>query len=481
MAAPGYAPNPNIHEPSADQPAKRRGRIYTRLPRMWIGMALATICLFSQVIDNTGLVVLTSLVGSCYWMFCIHRIHKVLREHTISSYSISPRKAVGLQLIPLFGYIWSFKWTRRIARFVDQESGGSRIMPKVWPGVLLVLASILGVFVELKTVRLFMIFGFGIYLTRMLRVMLPPCRPLRLRRAHQWHLAMSAGVGAAFSFVLFEAFQHFRAEKPAEKIHELAAIFLVSIGVVIFLEPVFERLRIVLGVEEHHHSLQRHRPLMLRIGLVIILAVTSVLHGLLHSEIDWTMHNNPARMFAVLLAAMMVSGGITYFWIAASHQHPPHAARSGLLSGTILSLLVAFGFFYYASVWTSHGSQQTGDLLEKIISSTIPWLPERIANGSSDNSGLLRMALITLPWALFGYVGGRAIDKRWWKGRPWCVPLSIFVAGVVTGGALLGMRQLDKTEMLWHLSVVAGWGLSLIVCSSSQALMPQEEALATDT
>jgi len=127
------------------QPAP--GRIYTPLPRAWIGMAIAVNCLLFQIAADTngGFVLLTSLLGSCYWLFFVHRIHKVLAEYTNGSYPISPRKAVGFQFIPVFEYYWFFRWTRQLARFMDEKSGTKRA-PKVWPGLLLSAASLLGWF-----------------------------------------------------------------------------------------------------------------------------------------------------------------------------------------------------------------------------------------------------------------------------------------------------------------------------------------------
>src|SRR5258708_27839954 len=108
MAIQACATNPFIGEPTGEPRGKPRGSIYTPLPRMWIGMALATLCLFFQVIHSTSLFVLTSVLGSCYWIFCIHRVLEILMEHTLSDYSLSPRQAVTLLLTPLYSDFCSF-------------------------------------------------------------------------------------------------------------------------------------------------------------------------------------------------------------------------------------------------------------------------------------------------------------------------------------------------------------------------------------
>jgi uncharacterized membrane protein YidH (DUF202 family) len=469
--------------PEPNLPAKRRGRIYVSLPKMWVGIGLACICLAFQLIDPMGMgpVLLVSVIGTCYWMFCVHRLHRVLADYTLKTYGISPRRAVGFQFIPIFGYVWSFRWTRQMATFLEQESPGF-VMPKIWPGALLVTASVFGIFAPFKAIRLFLIFGFGIYLVRKLKLVLPACRPYSPKWWQQCSLSMSAGIGAAFSFVLFQAVRHFTRENGTEKLHDLAAIFLVSIGVLIFLEPVFEQLRIVLGISEHHPTLQSRKPLLLRLGVFLILVVTSLFHGLLHSELEWAVKTDIYGTAAMLLAALLGSGGVTYFWIGGAHHRPPQAAQSGLISGMLLGLLVAFGLFLARNPRTTAGAEQSTQ--QKVVHLAVPWVPGRIIDdvGKGDAGSRARIAeilTVALPWAAFGFVGGMAIDKRWRKGKASGVALSIFVGAIISGIALrLTGRISSVTEVLSNLSAVIGWGLALVVCSSSRVLIPEVETAA---
>lgn len=471
--------------------APATGRIYTSLPRIWIGFTIALMCLFSEALRALvpgpdgdafeGLVWVTSMVGSCYWLFCVHRIHKVIAEFTNSSYPISPRRAVGFQFIPVFEYYWFFRWTRQLARFLDERSG-TNFAPKVWPGLLLAAASLLGWYPPLKSLRLLLIFSFGLYLTRKLRRALPKCQPLRVRRSQQWNLSMSAGVGAAFSFVLVQALRHFSAADAEHKVRELATILLVSIAVLIFLEPVFDRLRVVLGVAETHTVVHAHRPWHLRLAVFLIVAFTSLFHGLLDSEIKQSLRRDSAGTITMLLAALLVSGGITYFWIAAAHRRPSHAARTGLISGAALGFLV--GCAVLATVTpTAAGAEPSNVTLAEAFHREFPLVPGRIiheleAGELSSDSGFTQTLLIALPWPIFGLVGGLAIDRRW-GGRVYSVALAMFVAAALYCGVLALTGQLaSKAEIASHLSVTAGWGLALIVCSSSAVLMPEEHAEA---
>jgi hypothetical protein len=84
------------------------------------------------------------------------------------------------------------------------------------------------------------------------------------------------------------------------------------------------------------------------------------------------------------------------------------------------------------------------------------------------------MGIIAFPWPIFGLMGGLAIDKRWGGGKVHGVALSMFAAAILYGGFLLVIRRLSGLDLLSHLSVAAGWGLALIVCSSSKILIPEE-------
>src|SRR5689334_13489068 len=364
-------------------PAEKGGRIYTPLPKMWIGICIAILCLLCQLAGAYGnsAVLLLSMAGTCYWLLCVHRIHKVLSEFTFSTYPISPHKAVGFQFIPIFEYYWFFRWTRQIAKWIDNEQGKVTIA-KVWPGLLLASTSLLGWFAVFKSLRLFLVFGFGIYLTRKLRAVLPESKPYCLKRQHQWSLAMSAGIGSTFSFVLMQAIHDFYVAQRSDKFKELAAIFRVSVGVLIFLEPIFERLRTTLGIAEDHPVLH-NRSWFLRLAVFAILVVTSFLHGLLHTEIDNAMRTDSIGTMTMVLGALLVTGGITYSWISAAHRNPSHAARSGVILGGLISLLILVGTVDTHVATKDHSDDTFG---QRAVHYALPVVPGRISDDLADRN-----------------------------------------------------------------------------------------------
>lgn len=438
---------------------------------------------------------LVSVIGSCYWLFCICRIHKVLSEFTGSKYPISPRKVIGLQIIPIFEYYWTFRWTRQLAHFVDAKFDKSP-MPKVWPGLVLTLSSLLGWDPRLKSLRLFLIFTLGIYLTRKLRAVLPACEPLTIERWHRWKLSMSGGVGAAFGFVLFRAIHDFMQEGRGDQVHELMTIFLVSVAMLIFLEPVFDKLQHALGGPESHSAPKVPKSWALRFIVLVTLVLTSLFHGLLHSRILRAVEANWSETLTFLFAALLITGGITYAWIGAAYRTPSHAARSGLLTGIVLGCLIAYtAVATYANANatptpTNHSQDTTQQRAAHLLLPSVPeQLTDDLAQGDfkqakhhlGSDAGLAQMRsifLVPFSWPVFGLIGGIVIDRRWGKCTCRSVALSIFATALLYSvGLWLSTRPASFGDVLPPLWVALGWGSALIVCESAKFLAPEGVAL----
>jgi hypothetical protein len=77
------------------------------------------------------------LGGFVYWLFCVHRFHKVLAEATAGKYPISPRDAVGYHFLPLYNLYWIFYWPNTLARFVNERNSPPRMVVGLAGGLLL--------------------------------------------------------------------------------------------------------------------------------------------------------------------------------------------------------------------------------------------------------------------------------------------------------------------------------------------------------
>src|ERR1044071_399227 len=134
-AAAASAANPEPVLPPPPPPPLKKVSI--RLPRMWIGYVLAAFSLLVEIPRwmNEGAAdegsataaLLANFFGWVYWLFCVHRMHKVLARATYSSYPTTPRRAIWLQFVPLYNLIWAVKWPNRIAKFLKQTNPGLRI------------------------------------------------------------------------------------------------------------------------------------------------------------------------------------------------------------------------------------------------------------------------------------------------------------------------------------------------------------------
>ena len=119
------------------------------LPRVWpgylIGLAFILIASGEMIVDRTAaeqetlLTYVTWLVGLAYWLFCIHRFHRVLRESSGGAYPISPARAAGFHLY------WLFRWTNAAAGLVNARISGA-FMRRGWTGGLLLAGFVLARF-----------------------------------------------------------------------------------------------------------------------------------------------------------------------------------------------------------------------------------------------------------------------------------------------------------------------------------------------
>ena len=106
------------------------------MPKLWIGYVLALATFVGEVIavarnpelaKQGGFIVppleifLPVFVARVYWLVCVHRYHKILAAVPGWKHKISPAKAVGFSLIPIFNLYWFFRWPMEMAKFVKSR------------------------------------------------------------------------------------------------------------------------------------------------------------------------------------------------------------------------------------------------------------------------------------------------------------------------------------------------------------------------
>ena len=160
---------PSATEARDEQPAA------TSAPWVWVGFLFAFAFLIGEFVvvltgmeDSTGnlLLIAIAVCGFIYWLFCIYRFHKILREMSGNSYPISPGEAAGKHFIPIVNLIWVFQWPTEFVDYINAR-GRVRMMSGKLIGLFLLISFLLR-FVD-GAVGLACLFGVTLYLSAKLR------------------------------------------------------------------------------------------------------------------------------------------------------------------------------------------------------------------------------------------------------------------------------------------------------------------------
>ena len=91
-------------------------------------------------------------------------------------------------------------------------------------------------------------------------------------------LALTTGLVSAFFSVLYQAIEEFLHLAPNQQFKELIVITVTSIGMLLAIEPILERISPV----RTHESFKREDDVLIRAGAFLTIVATAFLHGLLH-------------------------------------------------------------------------------------------------------------------------------------------------------------------------------------------------------
>jgi hypothetical protein len=443
------------------------------LPQMWIGFALATAALIaetgrlSKVLSEDAAFtarILSGFFAWFYWLFCIYRIHKVLAHATRRSYKVSPFRAAWPQFVPVYNWVWAVQWPSRLAKFLKTVKPDLRIARR-WPGIILVLATFAGMLLGSTSLRLFVIFGVGTYLNRKIREVIIFTKAVPMSRKKHFDLALSTGLGAGFGLVLCQAAQTFSGKGGGEQLREVLVILLVSLGIIKFVEPLSDWVRHAFHAE--HHSVAEQRSTLLRIA--IFLAI--VFSGFSHEFLDEQIKENMWGAVRTLAAMLIISGGITYAWIAGAKRRPARASRLGLVSGGGLALLLILVLFIaFDNQVVEAGNNPASAGASKVFSGAmepvfVPWII-----GSHVNS-MSTVAVPLLLWSILGLVGGLAIDRKWGGGSPRHVALSVLSTAFIVILALRLANMGNAHEISLGGAAVLGWCISLLIYPESERVL----------
>lgn len=120
-----------------------------KFPKVWVGYIFALIIsiqkglplMEEQRFQATYLTNIIYLVSVGYWIFCVFRIHDILRRATLCKYHIREAEAAFYHLIPFYNIYWIIKWPIELSKYL-RGRGNVRIIPGLYLGLGLLISSI---------------------------------------------------------------------------------------------------------------------------------------------------------------------------------------------------------------------------------------------------------------------------------------------------------------------------------------------------
>ena len=126
-------------------------------PWVWVGFVFAVVFFVIEMFygvlevlqtppDNLQILnfilILIGLVSLGYWLFCVHRLHKILGQLSHNRYSISPGEAVIKHFIPILSIIFIFQWPAALSEYIN-ERGRVKMISGYVIGTMLLLSLLL--------------------------------------------------------------------------------------------------------------------------------------------------------------------------------------------------------------------------------------------------------------------------------------------------------------------------------------------------
>jgi hypothetical protein len=450
----------NILVPQS-QPSLAGVRI--RLPWSWPGYVLGAVSFLSAIFnfiapddpEVNAVALFTQGLVMVYYLYCVYRLHKVLAIATQKRYPTSPVKAVLFSFIPLYSIVWAVKWPNQMSRFLREEKP-DLVIARRWPGIVSLIAMLLGP-VGLSGIFLFAVIS---YLKLKMRRVIRFETPAPLFPKERLDFAISGGLGAGFGLLLCQAVQDFMDKHAREMWHEVVAVTVVSIGIVKFIEPLTAWVRHSFRREPHQTETTGTWPF--RCAVLVAVAFSSFSHDLLDARI----HTNMSDALRFILSMLLVSGGITYAWASGAHCEPMRAGRRGFVSGSLITLALLL------LLWTdpteaagrlaAAGAEQTSKAVGAL---TVPLII------GADVTSIYGVAIPLAMWAVFGLVGGLAIDRRWRNGSIFSVVLSVLAAAFIMILLLRWGASVATKEIALGSSAILGWCITLLLFPSADSVL----------
>ncbi len=159
--------------PAAEAP---EGPAKSSMPWVWFGFLFVAVFFAQEVVIivleldeaiSRLFLILLGLAGWIYWLFCVHRFHKILNEISHSRYQITAFEAVGKHFIPLYNLAWLFVWPSTMTAYINRHGRVKMISGYLLGAILLIFLLVTRFFDG--AIGLAGIFAVGMYLSAKLR------------------------------------------------------------------------------------------------------------------------------------------------------------------------------------------------------------------------------------------------------------------------------------------------------------------------
>jgi hypothetical protein len=237
-----------------------------------------------------------------------------------------------------------------------------------------------------------------------------------MRPKSSLRLSLYAGLTSLFAMLLYQASESFIALPALEKIRRVETIAVVSIGVLVVIEPLLSRIT----VSRPESVLSKGREgLLVRVLALAVIVLVSICDGLLHEYLGETISPRGWMGIAQLISSLIGPGVITFFWLQGLRTVPPRARIYGLYAAISIGIL----FFIVDAIFST-----------KYVLQKVPLPPgvsrlDLIEIGAQ--MGLIFLWPVATSYLASGFLGGFAADRGWCRHAWERIAIGLGVASIV--------------------------------------------------
>lgn len=231
-------------------------------------------------------------------------------------------------------------------------------------------------------------------------------------RSSLW-LSLYAGLSSLFVTLLYQSIKSFIALSTLEKIQKAGTIALVSIGVLLIVEPLLSR---IISPLEGAVSERQEKLLVRIISLALLVSVSD---GLLHEYLGETIRQRGLNGIEQLAFSFLGPSVITFSWLYGLRATPQRARIYGLYG----AILVGLFSFVVVTIY--------------LVNYSFKRVPPTPGLSPFASIGVeVAVSLMFFSWVLTGaipsgFLGGLALDRGWCRHAWQSIAIGLGVAASV--------------------------------------------------